>query len=313
MKPWSAPLLASYSSSTSTLCLCWRVVRTDSTVWGWTDHDEDLVIAGVTYHASTGLSASATQQEASLNQGTVDTSAFLDVSSEAEIEAGLWDEAVVTVFECDWQAPPAVFDPAHLNILRHGTLGQVDRRAGTFTAELRGVLAKLSTRIGRVYTTTCPWRLGDSRCQVDTGPHTRSGAVSALGTDPALSFTDSTQAEPAGFFDEGLLTMTSGANAGHAMDVRRWEGQAFALHRPLPYPVQVGDTYTAVRGDDKRATTCEQVFHNLARFGGFPHLPGIDQVLHNPLLGRVKLQEQAPPDGNPANDPARGPVPGGGT
>ena len=38
-----------------TLAHCWKLTRRDSTVMGFTDHDRDLLVSGVTYAAATGF------------------------------------------------------------------------------------------------------------------------------------------------------------------------------------------------------------------------------------------------------------------
>lgn len=282
MKPWLPQLRSHYAQPVTRLALYWRVVRHDGQVFGFVDHDQDISVGGVHYGARAGLAATATQTTMDLQPGTLDVTAFLDVSTEAEIDAGIWDEARVTVFEARWDSPPTAIDAEQCNILMHGRLGKIDRKTGTFQAQLHGLLEQLDTQIGRVFTATCPWRLGDSRCQVDVGPYTRTGTVSALGEDARYSFSDEGQGEVEGFFSEGVITFSSGANAGSSMDVRQWAPPWFHLHRPLPYPPALGDTYSAVKGDSKTFTACNS-FANKDRFGGFPMLPGIDAVLHNPL------------------------------
>ena len=71
-------------------------------------------------------------------------------------------------------------DGTQANILTHGKLGQIVRQTGRFTAQLHGMTEQLDTAIGRMYLPGCPWRLGDSRCQVDLGPFTRTGTVTAV-------------------------------------------------------------------------------------------------------------------------------------
>lgn len=287
MKPWDSALQQHYRQTTTHLAMYWRVTRQDGQVYGWVDHDRDIVIDGVTYVASAGLGTSAAQSTMDLQPGTLDVTAFMDVSSEAEIEAGVWDEAQVTVFEARWDVPPTAVDQAHCNILPVRRLGKIDRKSGAFQAQLHGLLEQLDTQIGRVFGPTCPWRLGDSRCQVDLGPWTRTGTVTGRGEDARFSFSDDGQGEEAGWFSEGVLTVTSGQNTGRSVDVRQWEPPWFHLHRPLPYPVAVGDTYSAVRGDNKTFTTCTLVFNNKDNFGGFPFLPGGDMVLRNSIVKPV--------------------------
>ena len=45
-------------SGVTTLCRCWIVTRRDGVKQGFTDHDEDIDIAGVTCRANTGLTGS---------------------------------------------------------------------------------------------------------------------------------------------------------------------------------------------------------------------------------------------------------------
>jgi uncharacterized phage protein (TIGR02218 family) len=149
--------------------------------------------------------------------------------------------------------------------------------------------------------------VADAVCGVDLTPHIHTGTVTSVGTDPRMVFTASAQAEGAGYYNDGLVAFTSGPNAGlgmlSSMDIRRYENQQFSLHRPLPYAIAIGNTFVAVRGDNKIFQTCQAVFNNAANFGGFPYLPGIDKLLENTLLKVPLPPPPPPPDQNPAYDP----------
>ena len=241
MKPWTDALKLLYAQTVTRLAHFWRVTRSDGQVFGFVDHDQNVTIAGVTYRAAEGLGTTAAQATADLQPGTMDVSAFLEVSTEGEMEAGIWDEAAITAFEAPWDAPPTVLDGTQANILTHGKLGQIMRQTGRFTAQLHGMTEQLDTAIGRMYLPGCPWRLGDSRCQVDLGPFTRTGTVTIAGpdgTDPRYVFSDTAQVEGTGYFAEGVITMTSGANVGRSMDVRLWEPPTLSCtgHCPIRWP-----------------------------------------------------------------------------
>ena len=47
MKTVSAGLEAHLALEATTLATCWKVTRTDGTVYGFTSHDKDLVVSGV--------------------------------------------------------------------------------------------------------------------------------------------------------------------------------------------------------------------------------------------------------------------------
>jgi uncharacterized phage protein (TIGR02218 family) len=87
------------------------------------------------------------------------------------------------------------------------------------------------------------------------------------------------------YFNEGLITFTSGDNFGITREIRDYTANNDVhLYLPLGNPVQAGDQVSMVRGDDKRHTTCRDTFNNLVNFGGFPSIPGIAQVYRNPAL-----------------------------
>jgi uncharacterized phage protein (TIGR02218 family) len=163
MKQLSSGLTTHLAGGVTTLCRCWRLARKDGTVMGFTDHDRDLVFDGVTYQAATGFAASAIEDQLGLAVSNLDVDGALSSAAitEADIHAGRYDDAEVTVFLVNWAAP------AQRVILRKGFLGQVERGEVAFKAELRGLAARLEQVAGRVFQRTCPWELGDARCGVD--------------------------------------------------------------------------------------------------------------------------------------------------
>ena len=54
MKSVSGALATHLAGAVTTLATCWRVTRTDGAVFGFTDHDRDLVVSSVTYAAASG-------------------------------------------------------------------------------------------------------------------------------------------------------------------------------------------------------------------------------------------------------------------
>lgn len=316
MKVWLANLLAHYQLSTTKLCLCYRVERVDGQIFGFNDSDTNITIDGLVYVASEGLSLSTVQNTDGFNVASIDCTIFLSNSTEEEINAGIWEESVVSVFEARYDVPPTTLAANTVNFLRHGVLGRIDRQNLRFTAEIRDLKTRLDTRIGRVTAPTCPWRhaswngstfVADAVCGVDLTSHLHTGTVTSIGSDARMIFSASGLAVAAGQLNEGVIAMTSGPNASlgklSSMDVRLWEGLQFSLHRPLPYPVAVGNTFTVVDGDNKLLATCKERYNNVANFGGFPHLVGIDKMLESPLMKIPLAPRPEPPDGSIIYDP----------
>src|SRR5207237_2716640 len=100
-------LQAKLDSGVTTLCRCWIVNRRDGVVQGFTDHDQDIVLDGVTCRAGTGLSGSeATEQLGLAVQGSEVSGALADDAlGEADLDAGRYDAAAIEVFLVDWSDP----------------------------------------------------------------------------------------------------------------------------------------------------------------------------------------------------------------
>lgn len=263
---------------TTSFCTLWRVTRSDATVFRFTDHDRNLVYSDGTYLASSGYTASAAKTEAGLNVDDVELAAVFDAAAitEADLAAGIWDGAEVEIFSAVWSDTTIV-----PRMIRKGTLGQVQHDGFRFRAELRGVMDKLTANIGRIFSPGCDAVLGDTRCGVSLSAYTHSLTVTAV-TDRA-NFEDSALDDlptPVGYFEFGLITWTTGANAGRSMEIKsHGTGGAFSLFLPMISDIAVGDTATIVAGCDKTFATCKGTFNNQARFRGFPHLPGTDKAI----------------------------------
>ena len=275
MKTIGVNLKAHISGEVTTLAMLWRVTRLDGAVYGFTDHDSDITYQGVTYSAMTGVSSGAIRGSADLAVDNLDVDGILDSAAitDADLLAGLWDYASCIVMRVNY----ADLSMGH-EVLKSGTFGNVKTGRVHFSTELRGLSQPLQQTIGRFYKPGCDANLGDARCGVSLPSYTVSGAVTTVTTQSA--FSDSSRAEAAGHFSLGLLTFTSGFNAGRKMEVKSFSaGGAFVLQQAMPNAITVGDTYSVHAGCDKRLETCRDKFSNVANFRGFPHFPGMDRMV----------------------------------
>lgn len=279
MKTITSELAAHIAGEVTTLATCWKLVRRDAGVMGFTDCDHDIVYEGVTYQAATGFSPSAIDNSASLRVDNLDVEGMLNAESinEADILAGLYDFAEIEIFQVNYQ------DVSQGIIkLRRGWLGEVAMSQQHFVAEVRGLTQLLSQDIGEYFSPSCRAALGDSRCKVNLASHTVTGTVTGNAT--RLSFVDSARTETGSLFSAGKITFTSGANSGVSMEVKEYSyssgaGGSISLVLPLPYTLAEGDGYSLIKGCDKTTATCHARFGNMANFRGEPHVPGLDRML----------------------------------
>jgi uncharacterized phage protein (TIGR02218 family) len=273
MKTLSPDLDAALRLGVGTFATCWRLTRPDGRVFGFTDHDRDLVFDGVTHAAATGFSASEATARADLSVGGLEIegalqSAAIDV---AEVEAGLWDGATVEIDLVDWT------DPGRRRTLRRGVLGEIVRADGAFTAEVRSLAHRLDEAGGRLFQHRCDAELGDARCGFVVAE--RAASVVAV-IDAHRLRVAGLDAVALGDFDRGLVRVTDGAAAGFASEIRYHgadgAGVVIDLWRPVAAALAVGAGLALTPGCDRRFETCRDRFGNAAAFRGFPHIPGND-------------------------------------
>lgn len=277
MKPTTPALAAHLAGEVTTLATCWRLERADGWVRGFTDHDRELVVDGLTYVASTGFLPSAIKTASDLSVDNLDVDGFLDDAAlrAEDLIAGLFDGARIEVFIVNW----ADLGQGRL-LLRKGFLGEIKRADQRFSAEIRGLSNRLQQTAGKLYSRLCRVDLGSSECGVALGLRTDTYAVTqVIAADTVRIVT----ARATGFFTFGKATFTTGANAGAVNEVLLHDGQTIRLFVPMPRPIVVGDQIVLVAGCDKTPETCNAKFANILNFRGEPHIPGNDKVFSYPV------------------------------
>ena len=258
------------------------LTRTDGVKLGFTDHDRDIPLDGVTCAAATGWTAGASETDLGLKAGTATATGALDspAITEGDIAAGRYDGAGVEVWRLDWTAPENAV------LLWRGTIARLVRTGLAFTAEIEGPLWLLERSAGRTYGMLCDAVLGDARCALDVSgaAFNGSGAVASTSDNRRLLVTG-VDAFAVGCFAGGRLTWSTGANAGAVQTVASHlvgeTGVVLVLEEAALQPVAAGDAFAVRAGCDKRFSTCLAKFANIANFQGFPDIPGDDFLAVN--------------------------------
>ncbi len=280
MKSISTELAGHIAGEVMSLAICWRIARRDGVVLGFTTHDRPLVFDGVTYRPASGFMPSAIAASNAFSVDNLDVAGGLSSSaiSEGDLRDGWFDFAGVEIFQVNWMD----LSQGKLR-LASGRLGEVDMTDHGFTAEIRGLTQFLQQPVGEVYSPECRTDLGDKRCKVNLAGITVTGAATAASGNRV--FTDASRSEADGWFDYGLLTWISGVNAGMSVEVKSFTAGVFALFDAMPFPIAIGDAYSAHAGCDKRLATCKAKFANVLNFRGEPFVPGPDAMLDYPGIG----------------------------
>ncbi len=259
----------------TSLAFCWRVERRDGVCLGFTSHDRDLEIDGLVYRSAPGMLPSAVSVSDDFDSSTLDVSGALtgDSIGEADLAAGRWDRAAMSLFLVDWE------DPGGESLkLARGELGDVTVKANGFEAELRGAAALLERAVAEQTSPECRAELGDRRCRVDMAGRVRVARMVAAPTETTVIV--------AGAFGSnyvfGKLRWIGGANSGLESMIVGNQGSRLILQEPPPFRPAAGDLVELREGCDKNFATCRERFANAENFRGEPHLPGMDLLTRYP-------------------------------
>lgn len=284
MKTLSVALAAHHEQEATTLCTLWKITRRDAEVFAFTDLDKDVLYNGLVYSARAAYTPSQLESKVDLSVDNMEMQGLLDSANITveDLEAGFWDGADFEVVEVNYRDLTMGANP-----LSKGWLGRVKRNAvGMYVAELRGLATKLQQNVGRVVLPSCDAILGDARCGVDMAPFTTDD-VPVTSVASRISFTASSLADPQGYFDFGVITFTTGANAGVTREIKLHQtGGVIFLQDPFPFTVVVADEFTIKAGcnkllklaDGTYGGDCAVKFNNVPRFRGFAEVPLMNSV-----------------------------------
>ena len=234
------PAALSIDAELTSLAYCWKVVRTDGAVYGFTSHDEQLTYDGVDYEAATGFTPSTAETSGGLSVDDIEAQGVWssDAITEADLMAGLWDYASVTLYRLNWQNPAGGAE-----IMRTGWLGEVGMRRSRFVAELRGLAQNYQQNIAQLYSPICRAAFTDARCGLTAGTQAATVVTVTSRREFTVNFIG-----PGATYVYGICTFTSGENNGLGCEVKTFvDGvpeSTITLQLPMGYDVTAGDTVT---------------------------------------------------------------------
>jgi uncharacterized phage protein (TIGR02218 family) len=244
------------------LAFCWRLERRDGIAIGLTSHDCDIVVDRFRYHPSPGMSPSAVEKDGSDEGEALEIAGALasGAISAADLEAGRWDGAALSVYLTEWTEPGALW----LELAR-GRLGSVEHGGGQYRVTVSGALDQLDRPVAPETSPTCRAALGDAQCTVDLRPLTRVIAVEAVDGDAVT-----VRGLVPGGYPFGTLRWLEGPLAGLSHAVVAQDGDILMLTEAPAAAIVPGTRARIVEGCDRRLATCAARFGNVPNFRGEP-------------------------------------------
>ena len=286
MKTLHSTLLTEYATEGKRIATIIKFTRRDGLVFGFAEHDRDLLYGNVLYRAVTGIIVSQIETSAGLNVHNLEVSGFVDEDALdiIEEEAGAWDGAEFEILDVIWNQLTV---PG--NVWLTGWIGEIKRKDFRFSAELRSLQSKLQTNWGQVISPSCPYRFGDSDCKFDLGSVTVDDVpVVSVSSNSLFEFATG---EASGYYDRGTVTFTTGLNTGYSQDIKMHFTSLGAhflqMQVPFYYPIVAGDEFTLTPGCNKLLKTgvgvyggdCKVKWDNVVNFGGEPEVPLMNQLM----------------------------------
>jgi uncharacterized phage protein (TIGR02218 family) len=279
-------LAAHLAQGETTLATCWKLLRNDGVVLGFTDHDRLLSFGGTDFVPAHGLDGGEVPSKLGAQVETSDVLGVLhaEAITEDDILLGRFDGALVETWRVNWT------DVSQRVRLRSDTIGEIVREDGTFRAELRSAQQGLNATRGRVYQGLCDAAVGDARCGVDlSGPARRGYATVLAIEDQHRLLVDGLGGFAENWFGFGAAEWTDGRRIGLRDGVvthrRGSGGDVLSFAIAVGDWVVAGDTLAVTAGCDRQFATCKDKYGNAVNFRGFPHIPGSDFVLRHPRNG----------------------------
>ncbi|MEM7295338.1 MAG: DUF2163 domain-containing protein [Pseudomonadota bacterium] len=281
----SEALFEHLRSGVTTVCRAWRLTRKDGVVFGFTDHDRPLTFEDTEFRASGGLTAASLQQTTGLS---VDNSEVLgafqdDVIAEADIDAGVYDAALVECWRLNWKAVE------QRQLIFRAAIGQITRRDGAFQAELRGLTDMLNQPQGRSYYREYSPPVSANACGMSKEDPTfvRDVEVLSVADNRVLWF--DTIDRDLGWFERGTLQVLSGAAEGLAGLIRYdldADGQRrIELWQSLVRTVAPGDQVRLIAGCNGITSPDCPACGSVLNSRSFPFIPGDDWLVSVPVRG----------------------------
>ncbi|KVD63251.1 DUF2163 domain-containing protein [Burkholderia ubonensis] len=274
MKTITTAMKGYLQGTLTTFCTCWLITRQDGVKRGFTDNDVDLTINGQTYYRITGYDPTAIVSSSDMSVDNLEVEGLFNSGyiTEIDMDTGVYDGALVDVYMVNR------FDTsAGMLQLRSGYIGQGNYENNSFKVEVRGLHQKHSQQILESISAVCLAKFGDSRCQIDLTKFTFSGVVQSVPSNVQVT---TNLTNDAATFKGGILTWTTGANAGRKIKVHAFGQPAGVLTFVFPpdFPMAVGDTFSIIAGCDRQKATCQK-YGNYINFRGFADVPDPMQVM----------------------------------
>jgi uncharacterized phage protein (TIGR02218 family) len=270
---------------------CWTFTLASGLVLRYTNADRPITVNSTTWALGPGLARSRIKQSIGVS---VDSMSFTLQAGATVLVAGV---PILQLLAAGGFANATValerafLDDADvckgLVPVFYGRMGGVKTTRSGAAGEVRSHAELLDVMIpGDVYQPGCRNTVFDAQCGLAAATFTVAGTTNAASDATRRVITSTSAAviaKPTAWGDLGVLTFTSGLNAGQSRTVRTHvlaAGTAtITAGYPFTFAIASADAFTLRAGCNKvKAGDCTVKFANVARFRGEPFIPSPETI-----------------------------------
>lgn len=254
-----------------TAAWCVRIVTVAGPVVRLTTYPYDLTMSNATvYMTDAGYEQTAYSATTNFSPSAIDLTGIAGIAgiSRDQIASGVFDNARVYVFKCNFLSPVEDYEP-----VTSGFFGKATLENDRYRIEGMSLIDALNQSVGKTYTAACSRTFGDSGCQKALAPLSVTGTLTSVSS--ALVVRDSSRSEASDYFSAGTIQFTSGRNSGlKPLEIKAYAADGtITTFESFYYLPEAGDSYVMVPGCRKRLEDCRDKWNNVVNYFGFPNVP----------------------------------------
>lgn len=255
----------------ATSAWCVRIECTNGTTVRLTSYPYDLTMSNATfYKTDSGYEPSALSATSSFSPSALDLEGIATVGgvSRDALASGVFDNARVYIFKCDFLSPVEDYEP-----VAAGFFGKATLEDEHYRIEGMSLVDALNQSVGSTYGPLCSRTFGDAGCGKSLAALTVTGAVTSFTSSSV--FRDSSRGEALDYFALGTIQFTTGDNAGlKPMEIKAYAADGtITLFEPTYYLPQIGDAFVLIPGCRKRLEDCRDKWNNVINGFFFNEMP----------------------------------------
>ena len=250
----------------ATAAWCVRIVTVSGPTLRLTTYPQNLTMSNATvYETDSGYEQTAYSSGTGMSPAAIDLTGFIGLAgiTRDQIASGVFDNARVYIFKCDFLNPVEDYEP-----VTAGFFGKTTLEDEKYTIQGMSLIDALNQSSGKSYQAACSHTFGDAGCGITLSLVNVSGTLTHVSGSTIVR--DSGRPEAADWFGAGTIQFTTGDNAGlKPLEIKSYaDDGTITTFEPFYYTPEVGDSYILIPGCRKRLEDCRDKWGNVAVTSG---------------------------------------------